>query len=162
MFWVFFFFFKQKTAYEMLLCDWSSDVCSSDLEHLPRRGARLAQRLPRAADRVAAAGAHHARPPGRILRHRPEPDGGPVGLELFSENDGEPRLGALAHLGPVDRERDDPVGADAQPGVGRERGGARRGLHAPREGERNEQAGGGLQELTAGGGGTHSVLRVRL
>src|SRR5881296_3860037 len=27
-----FFFFKQKTAYEMLLCDWSSDVCSSDLD----------------------------------------------------------------------------------------------------------------------------------
>src|SRR5881296_2264169 len=27
----YFFFFKQKTAYEMLLCDWSSDVCSSDL-----------------------------------------------------------------------------------------------------------------------------------
>src|SRR5881296_4584672 len=27
----FVFFFKQKTAYEMLLCDWSSDVCSSDL-----------------------------------------------------------------------------------------------------------------------------------
>src|SRR5881296_3657722 len=26
------FFFKQKTAYEMLLCDWSSDVCSSDLK----------------------------------------------------------------------------------------------------------------------------------
>ena len=26
-----FFFFKQKTAYEMNLCDWSSDVCSSDL-----------------------------------------------------------------------------------------------------------------------------------
>ena len=26
-----FFFFKQKTAYEFLLCDWSSDVCSSDL-----------------------------------------------------------------------------------------------------------------------------------
>ena len=25
-------FFKQKTAYEMSLCDWSSDVCSSDLE----------------------------------------------------------------------------------------------------------------------------------
>ena len=24
---------KQKTAYEMLACDWSSDVCSSDLEH---------------------------------------------------------------------------------------------------------------------------------
>ena len=26
-----FFFFKQKTAYEILTCDWSSDVCSSDL-----------------------------------------------------------------------------------------------------------------------------------
>src|SRR3546814_6711072 len=32
-----FFFFKQKTAYEMRISDWSSDVCSSDL---PR--ARLA------------------------------------------------------------------------------------------------------------------------
>src|SRR3546814_20035101 len=27
----FFFFFKQKTAYEMRIIDWSSDVCSSDL-----------------------------------------------------------------------------------------------------------------------------------
>jgi len=27
----FFFFFKQKTAYEISDCDWSSDVCSSDL-----------------------------------------------------------------------------------------------------------------------------------
>src|SRR3546814_9413488 len=26
-----FFFFKQKTAYDMLISDWSSDVCSSDL-----------------------------------------------------------------------------------------------------------------------------------
>src|SRR3546814_4159549 len=29
---IFFFFFKQKTAYEMRISDWSSDVCSSDLE----------------------------------------------------------------------------------------------------------------------------------
>src|SRR3546814_7991985 len=34
----FFFFFKQKTAYEMRISDWSSDVCSSDL------GARRARR----------------------------------------------------------------------------------------------------------------------
>ena len=27
------FFFKQKTAYEIKECDWSSDVCSSDLTH---------------------------------------------------------------------------------------------------------------------------------
>src|SRR3546814_10873458 len=30
----FFFFFKQKTAYEMRISDWSSDVCSSDLPSL--------------------------------------------------------------------------------------------------------------------------------
>src|SRR3546814_4217225 len=29
-----FFFFKQKTAYEMRISDWSSDVCSSDLDSL--------------------------------------------------------------------------------------------------------------------------------
>ena len=42
-----FFFFKQKTAYEIYQCDWSSDVCSSDLsrsrgstgENRPRRNA---------------------------------------------------------------------------------------------------------------------------
>src|SRR3546814_3607172 len=27
-----FFFFKQKTAYDMRISDWSSDVCSSDLD----------------------------------------------------------------------------------------------------------------------------------
>src|SRR3546814_5597825 len=30
------FFFKQKTAYEMRISDWSSDVCSSDLHRLHR------------------------------------------------------------------------------------------------------------------------------
>src|SRR3546814_3614287 len=29
-----FFFFKQKTAYELRISDWSSDVCSSDLNDL--------------------------------------------------------------------------------------------------------------------------------
>src|SRR3546814_4332555 len=33
---LFFFFFKQKTAYEMRISDWSSDVCSSDLVKLAR------------------------------------------------------------------------------------------------------------------------------
>src|SRR3546814_12561161 len=28
------FFFKRKTAYEMRISDWSSDVCSSDLDHV--------------------------------------------------------------------------------------------------------------------------------
>src|SRR3546814_4918442 len=38
-----FFFFKQKTAYEMRISDWSSDVCSSDLWPIPPD---IAERLP--------------------------------------------------------------------------------------------------------------------
>src|SRR3546814_1465152 len=48
------FFFKQKTAYEMRISDWSSDVCSSDL-------------LPRGARSQLAQGQMH-QPPG--IRHR--------------------------------------------------------------------------------------------
>src|SRR3546814_9568902 len=36
-----FFFFKQKTAYEMRISDWSSDVCSSDLFELAEYGNRI-------------------------------------------------------------------------------------------------------------------------
>src|SRR3546814_2931630 len=41
-----FFFFKQKTAYEMRISDWSSDVCSSDLAvaQQPCRGALRRER----------------------------------------------------------------------------------------------------------------------
>src|SRR3546814_10208750 len=39
------FFFKQKTAYEMRISDWSSDVCSSDLHRLPRGTAFSAARV---------------------------------------------------------------------------------------------------------------------
>src|SRR3546814_12457189 len=35
-----FFFFKQKTAYEMRISDWSSDVCSSDLLVVSKHGAK--------------------------------------------------------------------------------------------------------------------------
>src|SRR3546814_1928243 len=34
------FFFKQQTAYEMRISDWSSDVCSSDLDRQARRGTK--------------------------------------------------------------------------------------------------------------------------
>src|SRR5881397_525905 len=72
---LFFFFFKQKTAYEMAQCDWSSDVCSSDLappDHrlLPTVGLRRERRLVRA--RLRSVGApslgatvRGARPPAR-------------------------------------------------------------------------------------------------
>src|SRR3546814_13509033 len=55
------FFFKQKTAYEMRISDWSSDVCSSDL---PRRFCPSAPppRLDRLADRHrAGCGRHRTR-----------------------------------------------------------------------------------------------------
>src|SRR3546814_243147 len=57
----FFFFFKQKTAYEMRISDWSSDVCSSDLLS---RGSR--QR-----DRRRQRG-NHARPCGSAIVRRKE------------------------------------------------------------------------------------------
>src|SRR3546814_5894316 len=38
------FFFKQKTAYEMRITDWSSDVCSSDLPCQPNRMAERRRR----------------------------------------------------------------------------------------------------------------------
>src|SRR3546814_5186322 len=58
-FFVLFFFFKQKTAYEMRISDWSSDVCSSDLRILLQMaercvaGAEIVQRDPHARRRQA-------------------------------------------------------------------------------------------------------------
>src|SRR3546814_11187988 len=73
------FFFKQKTAYEMRISDWSSDVCSSDLRAPPPRreheqhDAQDPQRDQRAGRRIlddqgAAAERRHS--------HRDEPGGG--------------------------------------------------------------------------------------
>ena len=46
-----FFFFKQKTAYEIVDCDWSSDVCSSDLEQIAlQRGAAGTELMPSLTD----------------------------------------------------------------------------------------------------------------
>src|SRR3546814_16304287 len=50
------FFFKQKTAHEMRISDWSSDVCSSDLGDR-RRGGR-AGRLPARRGPAGRAGVH--------------------------------------------------------------------------------------------------------
>src|SRR3546814_8772663 len=55
----FYFFFKQKTAYEVRISDWSSDVCSSDLAE-PRS----------CRPRCRAAGALRSVPRGGILAER--------------------------------------------------------------------------------------------
>src|SRR3546814_4459691 len=44
-----FFFFKQKTAYEMRISDWSSDVCSSDLDDGDASLAQFADQFPHVA-----------------------------------------------------------------------------------------------------------------
>src|SRR3546814_7988638 len=50
---LFFFFFKQKTAYELRMSDWSSDVCSSDLRRCRGRlGVVRAGEIGRAADHL--------------------------------------------------------------------------------------------------------------
>src|SRR3546814_14085861 len=81
---VVFFFFKQKTAYEMRISDWSSDVCSSDLiverPRLPRRHRqrdqdrrrrwrRLQQRPPRGRDQ----GGDRRQDPGAPARRARRP-----------------------------------------------------------------------------------------
>src|SRR3546814_7394530 len=66
----FVFFFKQKTAYEMRISDWSSDVCSSDLAHHPqgdRRGNRPAGKW---LDRAGLGRVHGTF--CRFVRHRSE------------------------------------------------------------------------------------------
>ena len=47
------FFFKQKTAYEIKECDWSSDVCSSDLGNFTRAAARLNLTQPTVSQQLA-------------------------------------------------------------------------------------------------------------
>src|SRR3546814_10358080 len=42
------FFFKQKTAYEMRISDWSSDVCSSDLIDLVTNGIEACEQVQKA------------------------------------------------------------------------------------------------------------------
>src|SRR3546814_4121442 len=71
-----FLFFKQKTAYEVRSSDWSSDVCSSDLECQHCQAQRRADQLTGRRD-AEHAGAQQsdpakrkrlARPPGQALR----------------------------------------------------------------------------------------------
>src|SRR3546814_18935480 len=49
------FFFKQKTAYEMRISDWSSDVCSSDLSSAQPTTSPSAQVVVQSADATPAA-----------------------------------------------------------------------------------------------------------
>src|SRR3546814_9021670 len=83
LYFVFFVFFKPKTAYEMRISDWSSDVCSSDLPTGPSNPhRRLTAHPPPAGSflggfRTPASSAltHHDRPASETL-HTSRPPGG--------------------------------------------------------------------------------------
>src|SRR3546814_19945020 len=62
------FFFKQKTAYEMRISDWSSDVCSSDLPRRAGGAARLAR------GRGEGRGAHGRRAGAAVMIRRSASD----------------------------------------------------------------------------------------
>src|SRR3546814_8334207 len=72
---VYIFFFKQKTAYEMRISDWSSDVCSSDLQAIGALSAAI---------KLARAG---LREPGK-----------PIGCYLFSGPTGVGKTEAARQL----------------------------------------------------------------
>src|SRR3546814_6564493 len=67
---VMFFFFKQKTAYEMRISDWSSDVCSSDLFE------EIFQRQPMSRDELYEEKGldclDHDAPPKRVSMRKPD------------------------------------------------------------------------------------------
>src|SRR3546814_10433736 len=63
---MFFCVFKKKTAYDMRISDWSSDVCSSDLEDA-EHGGRARRRRRHAANLVDAIGGADRRPFLRLI-----------------------------------------------------------------------------------------------
>src|SRR3546814_6065902 len=82
-----FFFFKQKTAYEMRISDWSSDVCSSDLRRLRLQGHRDAAHRGRGeAPRRSAAAHPGAGYGGREGGRRGAADGGAAARRRLPEN----------------------------------------------------------------------------
>src|SRR3546814_1057126 len=69
-----FFFFKQKTAYEMRISDWSSDVCSSDLLHQLRRAVGADDRdLQRLFDLALGPALGQGQDPEQQRRHQQRP-----------------------------------------------------------------------------------------
>src|SRR3546814_1500798 len=143
---LFVFFFKQKTAYEMRISDWSSALCSSDLEPAPRAAA-LSQpqpperkRHPHRAGQSARHPRHAALPP----KHPAEAYGGEQ--HRHCEDVAErlhPRAGlrhARPQSGDIGKREEGQGQPKSQPGKDRERGGRR-------EAERSEEHTSELQSL---------------
>src|SRR3546814_11985205 len=119
------FFFKQKTAYEMRISDWSSDVCSSDLRRRPAGHGRRQSRIHDPVDEiggVALRTATTARGQSRAQEQRGgDGDGGASRLRQAGAEARHQRV--VAGQGPVVARRR----ADTPPA-------ARRGWHDLRHG----------------------------
>src|SRR3546814_2720828 len=82
-----FFFFKQKTAYEMRISDWSSDVCSSDLGGIEHRAEHV-RRTPQVLQRQLHEQRLVALPGGGLLA-----DAGVVGAAVADRLVEDRRIG---------------------------------------------------------------------
>src|SRR3546814_11681286 len=81
-----FFFFKQKTAYEMRISDWSSDVCSSDLAHKFGSQDQALDTLVAAVDFLRIAGQPDRLDHGALPQRLP----GPLDLQILDRDDAVP------------------------------------------------------------------------
>src|SRR3546814_7374979 len=108
-----FFFFKQKTAYDMRISDWSSDVCSSDLRpdaRCPRNKQATAAPCPGGVD--ATHGFHRPRWCARASAGSSASRVMPATGQAVGACRGDPRLQPRVHrrLGRQPRAAGDPVG----------------------------------------------------
>src|SRR3546814_20946159 len=99
-----FFFFKQKTAYEMRISDWSSDVCSSDLIVEIDDRALLDQRLPQMLEihlghAVPVPDAQRGGRPGALAHcHAGRHDANRAEAGAVSAKEGTPRYGEIGSV----------------------------------------------------------------
>src|SRR3546814_5640989 len=99
-----FFFFKQKTAYEMRISDWSSDVCSSDLL-AARHIIGLRRRVDDVVDRL------HREVEGHEFDDRPQPAHRGAGAEARKAIFGDRRINDALRSKFVEQTLGDLVGA---------------------------------------------------
>src|SRR3546814_9333354 len=96
LFFVVFCFFKQKTAYEMRISDWSSDVCSSDLPAWTQ-----AFRARRSRCHMGVTGVHSSRHGEAIVLTRPSAIGAPPHPGCPVRGSTEKHRGTACHILPT-------------------------------------------------------------
>src|SRR3546814_1523736 len=78
------FFFKQKTAYEMRISDWSSDVCSSDLDRSVIQTLEAIPHIVRSARAIVGEAPYRLGPSTIGMRQNPRSEERRVGKECVS------------------------------------------------------------------------------